>query len=68
MEISDTPGALKQIRRTAWKFQRTFRTPVKNLKPYVATIVSAGQSFQTACITIEQAVFEPKHWIDQLIR
>jgi hypothetical protein len=34
----------------------------------LAPIVSAGHSFQTACITIDQAVFEPKHWIDQLIR
>ncbi len=32
MEVSDTPSALKQVRRTAWKFQRTFRTPVKNLQ------------------------------------
>lgn len=68
MEVSDTPSALKQIRRTAWKFQRTFKTPLKNLQPFVTTIVSARQSFQTACITIEQAVFAPKHWIDQLIR
>jgi hypothetical protein len=29
---------------------------------------SAGRSFQTACITIDQAMFEPTHWIDQLIR
>lgn len=68
MEASDTPSALKQVRGTAWKFQRTFRTPLKNLQPFVATIVSVGQAFQTACITIDQAVFEPKHWIDQLIR
>jgi hypothetical protein len=68
MEVSDTPNALKQVRRTAWKFQQTFKTPLKNLQPFVATIVSAGQSFQTACITIDQAVFEPKHWIDLLIR
>jgi hypothetical protein len=68
MKVSDTPSALKQIRKTGWKFQRTFVTPVKKLRPFVATIVSAGQSFQTASITIDQAVFEPKHWIDQLIR
>lgn len=68
MKVSDTSSALKQLRRTGWKFQRTFKTPVKNLQPFVATIISAGQSFHTACITIDQAVFEPKHWIDQLIR
>jgi hypothetical protein len=62
MEVSDTPSVLKQFRRTPWKFQRTFKTPLKNLQPFVATIVSAGQSFKTARITIDQAIFEPKHW------
>ena len=68
MKVSDTSSALKQIRRTGWKFQRTFMTPVKKLQPFVTTIVSAGQPFQTASITIDHAVFEPKHWIEQLIR
>jgi hypothetical protein len=48
MEVSDTPSVLKQFHRTPWKFQRTFKTPLKNLQPFVATIVSAGQSFKTA--------------------
>ena len=68
MEVFDTPGALKQFRRTAWKFQRTFKTPLKNLQPFVATIILGAQSFRTACITVEQAVFEPKHWIEQMNR
>jgi hypothetical protein len=68
MEVSHTPSVLKQFRRTPWKFQRTFKTPLKNLQPFVATIASAGQSFKTASITIDQAIFEPKHWIDQLTR
>jgi hypothetical protein len=67
MNVSDAPSALKQIRKTSWKFQQTFNTPLNNLQPYVAAILSAA-SPETACVTIEQAVFEPKHWIDLLTR
>jgi hypothetical protein len=65
MKVSDTPSALKQIRKTPWKFQQTFKTPLNNLQPFVAAILSTA-SPESACITIEQAVFEPKHWIDLL--
>jgi hypothetical protein len=67
MNVSDTPSALKQIRKTPWKFQQTFKTPLDNLQPFVAAILSTA-SPESACITIEQAVFEPKHWIDLLTR
>jgi len=63
MNVSDSPSALKQIRKTPWKFQQTFKTPLNNLQPFVATILLTA-SPETACITIDQAVFEPKHWID----
>jgi hypothetical protein len=67
MNLSDSPGALKQIRKTSWKFQQTFKTPLNNLQPYVAAILSSAP-LETACVTIDQAVFEPKHWIDLLTR
>ena len=67
MKVSDTPSALKQMRKTPWKFQQTFKTPLNNLQPFVEAIVSTA-SPESACITIEQAVFEPKHWIDLLNR
>jgi hypothetical protein len=67
MHISDTPGALRQFRKSAWKFQRTFKTPLKNLQSFVTSIVSACKP-QTACITIEAVVFEPKHLIEILTR
>jgi hypothetical protein len=67
MNLSETSSALKQIRKTPWKFQQTFKTPLKNLRPFVAAIISTA-SPETACITIEQAVFEPKHWIELLTR
>lgn len=67
MKLSDASSALKQVRKASWKFQQTFKTPLNNLQPFVTTIFSTA-SPQTACITIEQAVFEPKHWIDLLTR
>jgi hypothetical protein len=67
MELFETPNAFKQLRKTPWRFQQTFKTPLKNLHPFVAVIISAA-SPETACVTIELAVFEPKHWIDLLAR
>jgi hypothetical protein len=67
MNRSETSNALKQFRKTRWRFQQTFKTPLKSLHPFVAAIISAA-SAETACVTIEQAVFEPKHWIDLLVR
>ena len=57
MQLSDTPSAVKQIRKASWKFQQTFKTPLNNLQPFVRAILLAA-SPETACITIEQAVFE----------
>jgi hypothetical protein len=68
MEFADVPSASKQIRSLGWRFQKTFLTPPpKQLDPYVDVIVSIGRP-RTACITIDQAVFEPKEWISVLTR
>jgi hypothetical protein len=40
----------------------------KKIQPFVAAIVATDQPFQTACVTIEQAVIEPRHWIELLTR
>jgi hypothetical protein len=61
MTLTETPGALKKFRKTSWKFQQTFQTPLKNLHTFVTTIVSAGQPLSGGSLTVEQAVFEPKH-------
>lgn len=67
MKTSESPYGLKHIRKAAWKFQKTFRTPLADLQAFVTTIVSVA-SPESACVTIEQAVFEPKHWIELLTR
>jgi hypothetical protein len=60
MTLSETPGAMKQFRKKGWKFQRTFLTPLQNLRAFVKTIIST-QEFQAGCLTIDQAIFEPRH-------
>jgi hypothetical protein len=66
MMISEATGNLKTFRRTPWKFQQTFRTPLKQLQAYVTTIVSSTREIKSGLLTIEQAVFEPAHLIDLL--
>jgi hypothetical protein len=61
MTLTETPGALKRFRKTSWKFQRTFQTPLRNLPTFVTTIVSAAQPLKGGSLTVEQAVFEPNH-------
>jgi hypothetical protein len=65
MTLSEIPGAVKQFRKKAWRFQQTFLTPLENLRAFVTTIVSAHE-FQGGCLTIDQAVFEPKKLIGLL--
>src|SRR5215510_6234956 len=66
MRLSQLDGTLKRFRRTPWRFQQTFQTPLKNLKPFVATISSSLEHLSGACMTIDQVVFEPKHLISLL--
>ena len=63
MTLSETPGLLKRFRRTPWRFQETFHTPLKSLQPFVASIVGAHAPLKTAALTFEQVVFDPKHLI-----
>ena len=60
MTISTTAGAMKKFRRTPWRFQETFQTPLKDLERFVAAILSANEDIKQACVVIDQIVFEPK--------
>jgi hypothetical protein len=68
MKLFKASSPLKQLSKTPWKFQRTFMTPHHNLPLFVSTILSSGPQLQTACVTIEVAVFEPEHLIALLTR
>ena len=61
MTVSDDPGSLQRFRRTLWKFQQTFATPLNDLARFVAVIIGASQALHGASLTVDQVVFEPKH-------
>ena len=63
MDDSITNGALKRLRKTPWRFQQTFRTPLKQLQPFVATIIGAIPSIQSATLTLHKMAFDPEHLI-----
>ena len=61
MIVSANPGSLKRLRKTPWRFQQTFATPLRNLEPFVATIISARGQIQGCTIIIDSVVFESKN-------
>jgi len=63
MIISRNKGSIKRFRRTPGRFQQTFRTPLKTLRPFVKIIASALEPLRGGCVTMDQVVFEPKNLI-----
>src|SRR5438046_10105300 len=61
MTLSAISGSLKNLRKVSWRFQQTFLTPLQNLQPFVATIISGREQIHGATVTIDSVVFEPKH-------
>jgi hypothetical protein len=59
--LSHNSGTLAKFSRKAWKFQRTIRTPLTNLEPFVAEIISAQMPIEKGIIAIDGYVFEPKN-------
>ena len=59
--LSHSAGLIKRFRRTPWRFQHTFVTPLKSLQPFVSTIISTLQPLKSGAVTIDTVVFEPKH-------
>ena len=68
MTLTHSQGSLKRFRRTPWRFQKTFRTPIPRLPQFVTTIVSSHDLLQAAVLTIDDVVFEPKHLMSLLSR
>jgi hypothetical protein len=61
MTISNTPGTIKKFKRSAWRSQVTFRTPLQKLDVFVPAILSANEPIKEATVTIDQYAFEPKN-------
>lgn len=61
MTLSNTPGAIKKFGRTPWRFQATFRAPLKQLDLFVAAILADDGGFEKGTVTIGEVVFDPKN-------
>jgi hypothetical protein len=68
MILSESPDSLKRFRKTPWRFQQTFATPLNNLGSFVDTIICAFDELQEVSLVIDQVVFEPKHLIGLLTK
>ena len=66
MKLSAHPGTLKRLRKVPWRFQQTFLTPLQNLRPFVATIISGREEIQAGTVTVDSVVFEPRN-LNQLL-
>jgi hypothetical protein len=58
IELSDI---VKRDRLTAWEFQQTFRTPLKDLPRFVDVIMSALAGIERATVAFDQVVFDPRY-------
>lgn len=61
MILSNTPGKIKKFGRTPWRFQATFKSPLKELDLFVSTILREDGGFTNGSVTIDGIVFEPKN-------
>lgn len=68
MTLSQTTGALKRFRRTPWRFQQTFHTPLQSLPGFVSAILSVCPEPKSASLVIEEVVFEPPHLLQLLAK
>jgi hypothetical protein len=66
MKLSATSGTLKRLRKVPWRFQQTFLTPLQNLQPFVATIISGREEIQAGTVRVDSVVFEPRN-LNQLL-
>jgi hypothetical protein len=60
MTFASAPGTFKKFKRTTWRFQQTFRTPLKDLDRFVETILDTAR-IEHCTITIDEVVFDPKN-------
>ncbi|MFO1461222.1 MAG: hypothetical protein U1G08_17695 [Verrucomicrobiota bacterium] len=66
MTFAETPGSLKRFRRTPWRFQTTFSTPLRNLPEFTAMILSSLGEVRSGIVLIDRVVFEPVNLIGLL--
>ena len=63
--LSKSRGDVYQFRKAPLKYEQTFKTPLKELPRFVATILSPFPATE-ARVTVDQIVFEPKNLLELL--
>jgi hypothetical protein len=65
ISLLHTPSEFKAFKNAAGQspYQVTFKTPLKDLHPFVKAIVSAFQPIRRGRVMIDQVIFEPKSLI-----
>ena len=65
MQIVEKPGASQRLRRVLGRsqayFQQTFRTPLRQLASFTATVTAAHGPLDSGSVTLEQVVFTPRN-------
>jgi hypothetical protein len=59
MQSSLQYGAIKKFRRTPWRFQQTFRTPLRSLASFTATILGALDHADSGTVVIDAVAMPP---------
>jgi len=67
MRLSQSDEEKDQFLRIPVKFQKTFLTPLKDMRRFVAAILSSHY-MEHGCVTIDQVVFEPTNLMALLAR
>ena len=57
--LSERTEEIQRFRATAWLFQQTFKTPLKDLNRFVSTFL-APFSLERGALSTDEVVFEPK--------
>lgn len=53
-------GVIKKFRRTPWRFQQTFHTPLQNLDAFTATILDSLDPVDAGTVTIDSVIMDPR--------
>lgn len=61
MQIEQSPGAIKRLRKAAGQYQRTFRTPLNQLASFTGAILDPHTPLTAADVTIDAVVFPPRN-------
>ena len=67
MLASHENGAFKKFRRTPWRFQQTFQTPLQSLDSFTAAILGSLGDARSGTIIIDAVVMQPTH-LEALLR